>query len=115
VLVVDDDDAVRTATAELLRGWGCEVREAHGFDDALRSASQWQPDLALLDHDLGAGPPGSALAARLRDARGGALQVVLITAEADPARIESLRREGFTVLRKPLAPARLRALLTSRA
>jgi two-component system, sensor histidine kinase len=113
VLVVDDDDAVRAATSELLRGWGCEVRTAGGFEEALRIAAGWSPELALLDQQLGMDPPGSELAARLRQAHGDRIRIVLITAEADPARVEALRGAGLAVLRKPLAPARLRALLTA--
>jgi signal transduction histidine kinase/CheY-like chemotaxis protein len=113
VLVVDDDDAVRGATATLLRAWGCEVREASDAETALRAAAEWQPELALLDHHLGAGGSGSELAERLRGAHGERLRLVLVTAEADPARVEALRRAGFAVLRKPLLPARLRALLAA--
>lgn len=52
VLVVDDDEAGRYATARLLRRAGIEVVEASTGEEGLRRAREEKPDLVLLDVNL---------------------------------------------------------------
>jgi CheY-like chemotaxis protein len=52
VLVVDDDPAVRTSMAEILRLYGYSVSEADGPDDALRMLAEGDVALVLLDLGL---------------------------------------------------------------
>jgi CheY-like chemotaxis protein len=112
VLVVDDDARVLDATGELLEGWGCEVRRAADSAAAERCVgSGWVPDLVLADYGLGEGPTGLDLLASLRDALGEELPAALLTAETAPHLLARMREAGFPVLRKPVKPARLRALL----
>jgi signal transduction histidine kinase len=113
VLVVDDDDAVRHATGELLRGWGCEVREAASADEALATAADFEPDLVLADYRLGTGPTGSELVMRLRERAGAQLAAAILTGDSEGASVSGLRAAGFTVLRKPVPPSRLRAMLAA--
>jgi signal transduction histidine kinase len=113
VLVVDDDATVRAATAELLRGWGCEVREASGCDEALAAAASWAPEWVLADYQLGAGGTGVELLTRLRAAQGAGFAAAILTGDSEGPGLATLRAADFLVLRKPVAPARLRALLTA--
>ena len=113
ILVVDDDSAVLHATEELLRGWGCEVRGAACADDALSAVADFSPELVLADYQLGAGASGTELVMRLRAAIGAELAAVILTGEGDEPQLEAIRAAGFSVLRKPVRPARLRALLTA--
>jgi two-component system, sensor histidine kinase len=46
-----------------------------------------------------------------REALGGEVPAVLLTGETSPERLAELRGLGLPVLTKPVAPARLRALL----
>jgi signal transduction histidine kinase/CheY-like chemotaxis protein len=112
VLVVDDDVAVRRATGELLRSWGCEVVETGSFAEALAAAARFAPDWVLADHRLGPGATGTELVARLC-AEHASLAAVILSGDSDGADLEELRAAGFSVLRKPVRPARLRALLAS--
>jgi CheY-like chemotaxis protein len=114
VLVVDDDAAVRRATVELLVGWGCEVREAGGAAEALRTAAGWMPELVLADYQLGSGALGTELVTRLREGAGAGLAAVILTGDSEGPSLEAIRAAGFVVLRKPVRPARLRALLAAR-
>lgn len=52
ILLVDDDDSVRAALAELLRSQGFSVQTARDGVDALRLFSGRTPDLVLLDLNL---------------------------------------------------------------
>jgi signal transduction histidine kinase len=112
VLVVDDDAAVRAATAELLRGWGCEVREASGCEEALAAAADFAPEWVLADYQLGAGGTGTELVTRLR-AVDSDVAAAIVTGDSEGPGLAALRTAGFLVLRKPVAPARLRALLAA--
>jgi two-component system, cell cycle sensor histidine kinase and response regulator CckA len=51
ILLVEDDTIVRRATARLIRGFGYQVLEAEGGDDALRICGerQWRLDLVISD------------------------------------------------------------------
>jgi signal transduction histidine kinase/CheY-like chemotaxis protein len=111
VLVLDDDAAVRRATGALLRGWRCEVREAANAAEAAAATAGWTPDLVLADYRLGTGPPGTELVAELRAAAGVELAAVILTGDSEGPSVEAIRAAGFAVLRKPVRPARLRALL----
>jgi signal transduction histidine kinase/CheY-like chemotaxis protein len=110
VLVVDDDAAVRHATRELLKGWRCEVRDAADAAAALAAVDGWTPELVLADYRLGDGVTGIELIGRLRAERGLDPLAVILTGDGDGPDVEGLRAAGFTVLRKPVPPARLRAL-----
>jgi DNA-binding response OmpR family regulator len=55
VLVLEDDDAIRTALALALLDEGYSVRQAADADEALAVLAAWLPDLILLDIEL----PGS--------------------------------------------------------
>jgi two-component system, OmpR family, KDP operon response regulator KdpE len=52
LLVVDDDAAVATATAELLKRSGYTVEVAESGRDAVALCSERAPDLMLLDYDM---------------------------------------------------------------
>jgi two-component system OmpR family response regulator len=66
VLVVEDEEAIRSPLAAALRGAGHEVREradGSGFEEVVDA---FRPDLALLDVQLPGGRDGFALAGALR-------------------------------------------------
>jgi len=104
---------VRAATAELLRDWGCEVREAASAEQALAAAAGWTPDFVLADHQLGAGAPGTELVQRLRAETGAELAAAILTGDSEGPGLAAIRAAGFAVLRKPVRPAALRALLAA--
>jgi signal transduction histidine kinase len=114
VLVIDDDPRVRGATAELLRAWGCEVRNAAGGAEAVAAlADGWRPDFAIADHHLAGGELGTEVIESLRCELGVPLRAAILLAETTPAELEALRARGDPVLRKPVRPARLRSLLAA--
>jgi CheY-like chemotaxis protein len=116
VLIVDDDPAVRQATVDLLAQWGCDARAADGLAGALDEvrARGFRPDFVLADLQLRGAQGGEDVIAALRELVGAELRAALITAESDPLRLDALRARGLQVLAKPLRPAQLRALLSSR-
>ena len=70
VLVVDDDEAVRTFMAETLRDRGFAVREAGSGSEALRLFDEHRPDLVVLDYIM-PGMSGADVAREMLGARPG--------------------------------------------
>lgn len=109
ILIVDDEPAIRTLAARLLRDAGHEVIEASSGDEAIEVAAGRELDLVLTDL-LMRGMTGATLAERLRAERPG-LRVLFMSGYPpkqvgiDPA----TSGDGF--LEKPFAPSELHALV----
>ena len=102
VLVVDDDEAIRSPLREALGERGYEVFEAVDGPSALQAAHDCRPDAVLLDVGL-PGRDGFAVLAELK--ADGALRdvpVLMVTAWADPVLVtKALDRGAVDHLRKP--------------
>jgi Na+/proline symporter/CheY-like chemotaxis protein len=114
VLCVDNETAILDGMTALLERWGCEVRVARDEVAArARLADGWLPDLVLMDYHLGDGADGLAVLDALPLGARTTVRSVIITADRSPeleARVDS---RGLALLRKPLRPAALRALLSN--
>ena len=112
-LLIEDDPAVRSATAALLGRWGVDVLEAGSAREALDLVEQlgMAPDVLLVDYHLGDGGTGLHAVARLREAFNRPLPAILITADRSRAVALEAERAHAQVLTKPVAPAKLRSLL----
>ena len=66
VMVVDDEPLVRGLLSEVLASLGYEVRSASSAAEARTVAKVFDPDVAILDIDLGSGPNGFDLELGLR-------------------------------------------------
>jgi two-component system cell cycle response regulator len=110
VLVVDDSPVVVEVVRAHLEHAGFAVADAGDVDAAVAAADKARPDLVLLDVNL---PSGSGLDV-LRAFRGNAalasMLVIMVTREADPARVvEALELGADDFMRKPFEPAELLA------
>jgi DNA-binding NarL/FixJ family response regulator len=77
-LIVDDNEALAAAVARLLRSQGLDVVAcASSVEDALRVAERLEPDVALVDIELG-GEDGLVLSRRLA-ARAPSTRVILVS------------------------------------
>ncbi len=107
VLLVDDEDIVRHATALQLRDLGYEVTEAADAAAALRCIEAGlRPDVLVSDHIM-AEKTGVQFAQELRQ-RLPTLPVLIITGYAN---LTPHQLRGFEVLRKPFRRAELAASL----
>lgn len=116
VLVVEDDEEIADVLRRSLRQEGHEVRTAADGEDALRQASEFVPDLVVLDLGL---PrlDGIEVCRRLRS--GGDVPILILTARSDTGdRVEGLDAGADDYLVKPFERsellARMRALLRRR-
>ncbi|UPG90006.1 PAS-domain containing protein [Luteibacter aegosomaticola] len=112
ILVIDNDPLTRRQAMDLLIGWGCEVTGVGSERGALRHAeTDDAPALILMDDPMD-GREGGALRAGLASRWGHLPPTVLMAAAPRQADIERAAAEGLRYLTKPLAPARLRAVMT---
>lgn len=113
VLVVDDDALVREAMQSLLAQWGCTVVAAATGEEAvaLLEGGDRLPDALLCDYRLPGGETGIEVIRRLQAVAGRAIPAALVSADTAPESLLAARASGYPLLSKPLAPAKLRALL----
>ena len=109
VLVVDDNQDALAMLADALRAVGFDVRIAHDGPTALRQASAFAPDIAILDIGLPV-MDGYELAERLRTAAAGRpVTLVAVTGYGQPADRRRARLAGFDA--HLVKPVRLDELL----
>ena len=114
VLVIENDKVVRMALTALLESWGVSTLEASGLADAdaLLQELGIAPDIMLADYHLDDGKNGLDAITAIRAAQG-IIPAALVTADRTDEVAERCRQLGVVLLNKPVAPARLRALLAS--
>jgi len=113
VLLVENDDAVLEATRALLERWQCTVRTARTSDEALDRLGDtaWIPDVIIADQHLDFGDLGSETITEARAYLQRAVPALIVTADASEELQFAARKAGIELMRKPVKPAQLRALL----
>lgn len=107
VLVLDDDERVRTGMLGLLADWGCECEAAASIEEALELARTRMPDLIVSDYRLRERLTGIDAIAALRALAGRAVPAVLITGDTAPDRLREAGASGIQLLHKPVSPRQL--------
>ncbi|MDM0109030.1 hybrid sensor histidine kinase/response regulator [Variovorax sp. J22R24] len=114
-LVVDDDPAILHGSRTLLEQWGCQVECAPSRAEALirlgDAGSHF--DVVLCDLQLAGDDDGMEVIDATRRLQPDAL-AVLVSGATGPEILQRLRQGGVMLLTKPVAPAKLRALLSTR-
>lgn len=112
VLCVDNEEDILDGMQTLLERWGVRVLRAASAEEARRLFMQHSPDVILADYRLGDdSDDGLDLLRSLRVGGVSPVQGALVTADHGAAVAELARELGYKVLRKPVKPAALRALL----
>lgn len=83
VVVVEDDDLVRSLIASHIESAGFQVAVASNFTDAMRLIKVVDPDAVVLDIELGPGPNGFDIAERLWK-KSDEMAIVFLTSLSDP-------------------------------
>jgi signal transduction histidine kinase/ActR/RegA family two-component response regulator len=104
VLVVDDEETVRTSTAAALRLYGLQVEVADGLQQAREIAALPGQglDALITDFRLRNEEDGIQVAAELRSLLGWKLPVLLVTGDTAPERVRQAQQSGLRVLYKPV-------------
>lgn len=114
-LVVDDDPAILDASRALLGQWGCLVECVATGSEALERLADagTRFDVLLCDLQLAGDEDGMEVIDAARRLQPDAL-AVLVSGATGPEVLQRLRQGGVMLLTKPVAPAKLRALLSTR-
>jgi CheY-like chemotaxis protein len=112
VLCIDNEPEILSGMSALMTRWGVRVLTAVNASQARAAFERDRPDVILADYRLGNGEmDGLDLLQSMR--RGGVepLPGALVTADHSTAVAERAQAMGYPVLRKPVKPGALRALL----
>ncbi|WP_260397236.1 ATP-binding protein [Variovorax sp. KBW07] len=114
-LVVDDDPAILDGSRSLLEQWGCQVECVTTGAEAIArlGTGDLHYDAVLCDLQLAGDGDGVDLIEAAKRLQPDAL-AVLVSGATGPEVLQRLRHGGVMLLTKPVAPAKLRALLTTR-
>lgn len=116
VLLVDDDESVVNATTLLMEAWEIPIATCRSGSEALAvlaasPSAKWH---ILLDYRLGNGENGLDVVDKVRQLYGQVIKITLMTGEDNLADLYGKLSPDISLLRKPLRPVRIRALLSSR-
>lgn len=112
ILIVDDEDAIRSGMTTLLSSWGCQVLSAGSGEDAigLLSHNQATPDVLLIDRRLRGSETGLDVVERVRDELNEDVPVVLMTGDLAAAP-DDFSIPGLKLLHKPVEPSMVQSIL----
>jgi len=113
ILIADDDALVLESLRGLLEHWRCAVLTATHGEEALTAIQEAErlPDVLLCDYQLPGEQTGIQLIHRLREAAGLPIPGAILSGDTTPETLRQIRDSGLPLLSKPVAAARLRALL----
>lgn len=113
-VVIDNECAVIDSMRPLLAGWGFETRFIYGMagiEALLNREPEFCPDIILADYHLDFDESGLRAIRQLRDNCQMAIPAIVITADYSPEITDVVSAAGCEILRKPVKPAELRALM----
>lgn len=113
VLLVDDNDDVRNALKLTLIGWGFTVDDFSSVE-AMREHYRHggaKPSLIISDYELGDSLTGDFAIAAAREALGQEVPAFIVSGAEQEEVWQTIHDSGFAALRKPVKPARLRAMI----
>lgn len=107
ICLIDDDKPVRAATSQLLERWGCQV-EAFSGSESIEGTF----DAILADMVLEGEKSGLDIVMDMRNSTGHAVPAVILTGYDNDDISRRVSHADLPVLRKPVRPTELRAMLT---
>ena len=114
VLCIDNEPDILEGMNLLLDRWGCRVDLAENLQQAeTQVRDQGPPDMVLVDYHLTEQSNGLDVMKYLSRLCKKDLPAIVITADRSPELEEAARARGFGILRKPIKPGALRALMTN--
>jgi signal transduction histidine kinase len=114
ILLVENDPSGSEAMAALLEGWGCDVATTPSAADALLRLSELggAPDAVIADLHLDHGESGLSAIVDIRQHLKLDVPAMIITADYSEKAAKQASLSGLEVLKKPVKPAEMRALLS---
>lgn len=110
ILIIDNEDAILSGMEAVLSNWNYDVVTARDAAAAMMHLDKGI-DIIIADYHLDANASGDDVISALRTRAGRAIPALIITADRTDDLQTKLAALDFPLLRKPVKPARLRALL----
>jgi DNA-binding NtrC family response regulator len=111
ILLVEDEELMRSIIAQLLRAEGYEVVEAHAAEVALTIFEKEKIDVAILDLNLGHGGNGLEVLGKMRDLDPEVMGIILTAYASVESAVDALRKGAYDYLTKPFANDHLLAVV----
>jgi len=111
ILVVEDEQLMRSIIVQLLRSEGYEVLEANTAAGALQIFEGEKIDLAILDLNLSSGGSGLDLLGRIRDLDPEVMGIIVTAYASVESAVEALRKGAYDYITKPFANDHLKAVV----
>jgi len=113
VLLLDDEEAIRTSVGELLAEWGYEVIAVSTTADAIATVRRRHGaiDAIVSDLRLRGDEDGLRAIEQVRQACGFDVPAVLVTGDTAPEQVLRVHESGHIVLYKPVQPKELLTVL----
>src|SRR5579872_6731991 len=111
VLVVEDEDLMRSIIAQLLRSEGYTVFEAHAAEVALGIFEREKIDLAIIDVNLGGGGSGLELLSRVRALDSEVMGIIVTAYPSVESAVHALHEGAYDYITKPFANDHLKAVV----
>lgn len=104
IVLLEDDELVRRATARMLSRFGAEVITGASSAEALAAISNRKltPSCVIADYWLSRGEDGLTAANAVREAAGCPVQGLIITGDLSDEVTRNVAKAGFRLLRKPV-------------
>jgi len=114
ILLIENDPSGSEAMAALLERWGCDVAATKSAADAMVRLSELRgaPDAIIADLHLDHGESGLAAVEGIRRLVRMNVPAMIITADYSEEAAKEASLYGLEVLKKPVKPAEMRALLS---
>jgi signal transduction histidine kinase len=114
ILLIENDPSSAEAMAALLEKWGCDVAPTRSTADALEriGALGGAPDAIIADLHLDNGESGLAAVSEIRQQFTKSIPALIVTADYSEKAAREAGVYGLEVLKKPVKPAEMRALLS---
>ena len=114
MLCIDNEPDILEGMNLLLDHWGCHVMLAENQEQASQQVLlHGTPDFVLVDYHLSEQNNGLQLMQHLDEILGTRLPAIVITADRSAELEEAVRAQDYGLLRKPIRPASLRALMSN--
>jgi Na+/proline symporter/signal transduction histidine kinase len=112
ILCIDNEQQILDGMANLLSDWGFQVAAAKNLDAAKAVLDQRRPTLAIVDYHLDCGENGLDLMIELKKDWDQPVPCILATADYTDEVKQKANQLDYFLLRKPLKPLTLRALIS---
>ena len=112
VLVIDDDETVRAAMAEVLTSWGAWVEVAESVEQAMVLLQRFVPQVVVADYRLRGHHNGRDALAQVRDRMGWHVPGIIVTGDTGPERLREAHAAHALLLHKPVPALQLKQALS---